>query len=200
MSLLDLLPALRLVVDEFERRGIEYYIGGSVASSYYGEPRSTLDIDLGADLHESQVSELAAVWNRDFYVSEPAMREAIQRGKCFNLIHLSSTYKVDVFVRGSDRFSVSVFSRRRSHSITVGGETVTVWFASPEDVILQKLVWFRKGGDSSERQWRDIGLVWKYQRDTADDAYIAEWAATLKVPDLWDRIRDEATATSNQQF
>lgn len=200
MSLHDLLPALRPVVDEFERRGIEYYIGGSVASSYYGEPRSTLDIDLGADLRESQVSELAAIWNRDFYVSESAMRDAILRGKCFNLIHLSSTYKVDVFARGSDPFSSSVFSRRRSHAISIGGESVTVWFASPEDVILQKLIWFRKGGESSERQWRDIQLVWKYQRDRADAVYITEWAVTLKVLDLWERIRDEAAASSNQQF
>ena len=196
MSLLDLLPVLRPVVDEFERRGVEYYIGGSVASSYYGEPRSTLDIDLGADIIESQVSELAAAWNRDFYVSEAAMREAIQRGRCFNLIHLSSTYKVDIFVRGSDPFSSSVFSRKREQTITVDKESVTVWFASPEDVILQKLVWFRKGGEASERQWRDIGIVWKHQRQTADADYIAEWAATLKVLDLWERIRDEAATTS----
>jgi hypothetical protein len=196
MSLHDLLPALRPVVDEFERRGVEYYIGGSVASSYYGEPRSTLDIDLGADLRESQVAELVAVWNHDFYVSEPAMRDAIQRGRCFNLIHLSSTYKVDVFVRGSDPFSASVFSRRRPHPITIGDESITVWFASPEDVILQKLSWYRKGGETSERQWRDIALVWKYQQETANADYIAAWAARLNVLDLWERIRGDAAAPS----
>lgn len=194
MSLQELFPTLRPVVDEFERLGIEYYIGGSVASSYYGEPRATLDIDLGAAINKSQVSELVAAWDRDFYVSEPAMRDAVQRGRCFNLVHLTSTYKVDVFVRGSDAFSASVLLRRRSKIIPMGDERPTFWFASPEDVILQKLVWFRKGGETSDRQWRDISLVWKYQCPTADAAYIAEWAATLNVLDLWERIRHEAQA------
>ncbi len=192
MNLLELLPTLRPVVDEFDRLGIVYYIGGSVASSLYGEPRATLDIDLGAEIVESQVSGLVAVWNRDFYVSESAMREAVQRGRCFNLVHLTSTYKVDVFVRGTDPFNASVLSRRRPRGVAVGDENINVWFASPEDVILHKLVWFRKGGETSDRQWRDIATVWKYQRATADDNYIAEWAAKLNVLDLWERVRHDS--------
>ncbi len=191
MSLNDLLPALRPVLAEFDRLGIVYYIGGSVASSIYGEPRSTLDIDIGADLPESAVRELVAKWDCDFYVSESAMRDAVQRGRCFNLIHLSTSLKVDVFVCGADVFNASVLKRRLPRTVAMGEESLTLWLATPEDVILHKLVWYRKGGETSERQWRDIAGVLKQQQDRLDTGYIEDWADRLQVRDLWERIRNE---------
>jgi hypothetical protein len=190
MSLPDLLPALRPVLAEFDRLGIIYYIGGSVASSLYGEPRSTLDVDLGADLTESVVRELVSHWGSDFYVSEPAIREAVQSGRCFNLIHLATSLKVDIFVCGTDAFNASVLKRRVSRTIAVGEESLSIWMATAEDVILHKLVWYRKGGEISERQWRDIAGVVKQQQDRLDTSYLAEWADRLQVRDLWERIRD----------
>ena len=191
MSLHDLLPALRPVLSEFDRLGIVYYIGGSVASSIYGEPRSTLDIDIGANVLESAVRELVSKWEHDFYISEPAMRDAIQRGGCFNLIHLSTSLKVDVFVCGGNAFNASVLKRRQARTIGVGDESLSISLASPEDVILHKLVWYRKGGEISDRQWRDIVGVVKQQHGRLDRAYLEEWSDRLKVQDLWDRIRRE---------
>ena len=190
MSLHDLLPALRPVLAEFDRLGIVYYVGGSVASSLYGEPRSTLDIDIGADLTESVVRELASRWGGDFYVSEPAMRDAVQRGRCFNLIHLSTSLKVDIFVCGTDAFNASVLKRRVSRIVAVGEESLSIWMATPEDVILHKLIWYRKGGETSERQCRDISGVLKQQHDRLDAGYLAEWADRLQVRDIWERIRN----------
>jgi hypothetical protein len=191
MSFPDLLPALRPVLAEFDRLGIAYYVGGSVASSIYGEPRSTLDVDIGADLPESVVRELASLWRCDFYVSEPAMRDAVQRGRCFNLIHLSTSLKVDIFVCGTDAFNGSVLKRRVSRPVAVGDESLSIWMATPEDVVLHKLVWYRKGGEISERQWRDVSGVLKQQLGRLDASYLVEWADRLRVRDLWERACNE---------
>jgi|SRR5579863_875154 len=191
MSLPDLLPALQPVLTELDRLGILYYVGGSVASSIYGEPRSTLDVDIGADLPESAVRELVSRWSSDFYVSEPAMREAVERGRCFNLIHLATSLKVDIFVCGTDEFNASVLRRRIPRTVAVGETALSICMATPEDVILHKLVWYRKGGEISERQWRDISGVLKQQQDRLDAGYLADWVERLQVRDLWERIRDE---------
>ena len=160
----------------------------------------TLDIDIGADLSESVVQELASQWDRDFYVSEPAMRDAVQRGRCFNLIHLSTSLKVDIFVCGADAFNASVLKRRLSRTVAVGEETLSIWMATPEDVILHKLVWYRKGGDTSERQWLDIAGVLRQQQDRLDAGYLAKWADRLQVRGLWERIRSEILTGNNAQY
>ena len=192
MSLSLLLPALRPVLAEFDRMSIAYYIGGSVASSLYGQPRSTLDVDLCARVAEAHIGELVSNWEHDFYVSESAMRDAIQRGRCFNVIHLATSLKIDVFVCADDPFNTAVLRRRQSRTVTFTDEVLTVWFASPEDLVLHKLVWFRKGGETSERQWRDIAGVLLQQRNLLDTSYIADWAVQLDVRDLWDRILEES--------
>lgn len=194
MSLAKLLPALRPVVTEFDRLGIPYYIGGSVASSLHGEPRSTLDVDLGADLPESAVRELADQWSGEFYVSEVAMRTAAQTGRSFNLIHFATAMKVDVFVTKSDPFNASVLQRRIKRRFSSGDETLTVCLATPEDVVLHKLLWYRKGNETSERQWRDIAGILKQQQSNLDACYVAEWAEKLAVRDLWDRMQAELAA------
>ena len=191
MSIAELLPALRPVLTEFDRLSIAYYIGGSVASSLYGQPRSTLDVDLCASVTESDVGQLVSHWEHDFYVSESAMRDAIQRGRCFNVIHLATSLKIDVFVCADDPFNTAVLKRRQSRVVQFAGEDLTVWFASPEDLVLHKLVWYRKGGEASERQWRDIAGVLMQQRDRLDMGYIADWADRLNVRDLWCRACDE---------
>lgn len=192
MSIQDLLPTIRPVVAEFDRLGISYYIGGSVASSLYGEPRSTLDVDIGAAIPMGAVEELVSKWEADFYVSESAMREAIQREGCFNLIHFKTMLKVDVFVCGADQFNASVLLRRLSRSIAVGEMTQTVCFATPEDVLLHKLVWYRKGGEASERQWRDLVGIIQQQQDRLDMEYLNVWSERLHVRDLWERLRTTA--------
>lgn len=195
-----LLSVIRPVIGAFERLEIPYYLGGSVAAIIYGLPRTTLDADLGASLVESHVPHLIAAWQDDFYVSGPMMLEAIQRQSCFNLIHLKTVYKVDVFCSHNQPFQQSVLRRRRRDSLVSGDDVLLIDVAAPEDLILHKLVWYRKGNETSERQWTDILTVLKLQADTFDRVYIAEWAAKLNVLDLWERIRDEATASSKPQL
>ena len=189
-----LLSVIRPVISVFERLEIPYYLGGSVAAIIYGLPRTTLDADLSASLVESHVPQLVTAWESEFYVSGPMIREAIQRQSCFNLIHLRTVYKVDIFCSHAQAFQQSVLSRRRRDSLVSGDDELLIDVASPEDLVLHKLVWYRKGNETSERQWLDILTVLKLQADAIDADYIAEWAETLNVLDLWERIQDDAHA------
>jgi hypothetical protein len=146
-------------------------------------------IDLGADISISAVPALASDWSTDFYVSETAMHDAVVLAKSFNLIHLATSTKIDIFVCGSDPFNTSVMNRRLLKTIGTDEDSVDAWFASPEDVILHKLVWYRKGGETSERQWRDVVGVLEQQHDRLDFAYLTKWSDRLQVQDLLERIR-----------
>ena len=181
----ELFDALRPVIAALEQLGIKYYVGGSVASSAYGESRSTQDADLAAQLTVAHIAPLMASWQNEFYVTEPTMREAIERRRCFNLIHLPTMMKVDIFVPQAVPFDQSTLERASRMTLTSRGQHLDVWMASPEDVILHKLVWYRKGGEISERQISDIRNIVKLQGPNLDRNYISRWAKELAVEDLW---------------
>jgi len=88
----DLIQALGPVVAELERLGVRYCVGGSVASSFHGAPRSTLDVDLSAELDEADALRLVAALGNDYYVSEVAARDAVRRRSCFNLLQHALTH------------------------------------------------------------------------------------------------------------
>lgn len=130
-----------------------------------------------------------------FYVHLPAIINAIQTQGSFNLIHLDTATKVDVFVRWRDPFAQSQFERRQEK--TVGQSTgLKLFFASAEDTVLAKLEWYRKGGCVSEKQWRDLLGVLKVQANSLDRAYLIRWAAALEVGDLLGRAFTEANLPS----
>ena len=196
----DMLLALTPVVEELERLGAPYYIGGSLASSAYGVARATLDADLVADLQMSQVSALAAALQASYYLDETAMREAIQRQLSFNLIHLATMIKVNVFITKARPSDVEAFRRIRQEPLddAVGarhdttGATRRYALASPEDILLAKLEWYHLGGDMPERQWGDILGVIKVQGPSLDETYLRTWAGALSLADLLQRALDAA--------
>jgi hypothetical protein len=181
---------LRLTVGVFDVIGIPWLIGGSIASSVHGEPRFTEDIDLAADVREEHIEALIARL-AEFHVPEQQLRHAVRSGSSFSLIHVASVQKVDVFVIGVEALGRSELARRQT--IEVGsGVPLTLQVASPEDVVLQKLIWYRKGRGVSERQWRDVLGVLKVQAERLDLAYLRAWAARSEIEDLLDRALDEA--------
>ncbi len=196
----DMLLALGPVVAELERLGVAYFIGGSLASSTYGVARATLDADLVAELGATQVGALVAALQATYYLDEPAIREAVRRRASFNLIHLATMIKVDVFITKGRPFDIEALQRRRQESLDDTVEAAPgaadaprrYAIASPEDVILAKLEWYRLGGETSERQWGDILGVLKVQGDALDVAYLRQWADTLTVADLLQRALVEA--------
>lgn len=187
----ELLAAIDRVVRVFDALGVEYLVGGSIASSLFGEPRQTIDADLIARLFRRHAEPLAQRLAGEFYADALTIRTAIENQTCFNLIHLQSMTKVDVFVRWRDPFGQSQLARRQRKSV---GESapLELYFASAEDTVLAKLEWYRKGGGTSDRQWRDVLGVLKVQAQALDRAYLTNWSRTLRVDDLLQRALNEA--------
>jgi hypothetical protein len=178
------------LIDLLDRLGVRWCVGGSVASSIHGIVRSTLDVDLLADLSLDHVQPLVAALEATFYVDAGAVRRAIQSRRAFNLIHLDSMTKIDVFVPGCtfDREEL-----RRAQRTNLGDREA--WVVAPEDIVLAKLAWYRRGGGVSDRQWSDVQGVLRTQAGHLDHAHLRHWAAELGVADLLDRALLEAGAS-----
>ncbi len=171
---------------------IPYLAGGSVASSIHGISRPTLDLDIVADLRATQVDEFAALLLPDFYVDTEMIHEALSRRRSFNLIHYKTSFKVDVFPLQNDEYSRLSFARRSfEHSLSFGPEPLECAVATAEDTILRKLEWYRKGGETSERQWNDLRGILKVSGFRLDLAYLRRWAPHLNVADLLERLLAE---------
>jgi Domain of unknown function (DUF1814). len=175
------LELLRTVAERLERIGIAYMLTGSVAASYYAEPRFTRDIDLVVEIPLESADAVAALFEPDFYASAESLRAAIRREGMINLIHSTSLIKIDFITRKNSRYHREEFDRRRQ--VTVGG--FVVWIVSPEDLILSKLAWLKQGGSDVHR--RDIASVLAGGMDF-DRGYVARWAQELSVAALWKDI------------
>ena len=187
----DVLAVTLAVAEALEALGVTYVVGGSLASSLHGIPRATQDADLVADLREEQAPALADALKADFYVDAEAISTAVRRGSCFNVIHLGTMFKVDVFAPGENPLVRDELARRQTFPLPeMPGRLIAV--ASPEDVILQKLLWYRKGDETSERQWRDALGVMKVQEGKLDQKYLSAKAREAGLEDLLARARSQA--------
>ena len=189
---LDNVPVIRDVAGALRQLGVAFALGGSWASSLQGDARTTHDADITAEPFPGQEATFAAAFGPDYYVSQIAIREAIHRQSSFNVIHLPSGFKVDVFIRKNTPFARSVLARRKP-SIIPGDPPEPIDVVSPEDIILLKLEWFRLGGETSDRQWGDVLGVLRVQAERLDDAYLDHWAAELNVGDLLAKARVAAS-------
>jgi hypothetical protein len=178
-----------LVAAALEAIGAEYALGGSAASSLQGEPRASNDIDFAVRLEERHVAPLAACLGTEFTVDERALREAIRSRGSYNLFFLPSALKIDLFVRGGEPFDESELARKVRQPIGARG---SLYVAAPEDNLLRKLVWFRKGGEVSDRQWRDVLGILRVSGESLDRDYLARWAGRLGVSDLLARAEAQA--------
>jgi hypothetical protein len=174
------------VIAAFDRLGILYLIGGSLASAVHGIVRATMDADLVADIQPHQVLPLVASLEGEFYIDADMIQDAIQHHSSFNLIHLETMFKVDVFLLKQRDFDLNQMQRRISQPVGDAPEE-RAYFSTAEDIILAKLEWFRAGGETSERQWRDILGVLDLQSDRLDFEYLRKWAAQLSIQDLMQR-------------
>lgn len=177
----DLLRRLTAVLEEL---GLSYLVTGSTATIFYGEPRFTADIDVVVELTSERVPDLLhAFEGGDFYVDEESVRDALAHRTQFNIIHPASGLKVDVVIPKGDAFDRSRFGRARR---VRPGPAYEATFASPEDVILKKLVLYREG--RSEKHLRDIAGVVKISGDELDWSYLRDWAERLQVADIWQSV------------
>jgi hypothetical protein len=155
-----------------------------MASIVYGEPRFTNDIDVVIRSTEAQVDQLCQAFpHEDYYVSADAAREAVRQRAMFNVIHPASGLKIDFIVAGGDEFNHSRFARRRRLPVVTGAR---IAFASPEDVIIRKLQYFREG--RSEKHVGDIRGILSTTDQEIDRAYLTSWIERLGLQEEWKRV------------
>jgi hypothetical protein len=176
---------LAAVLDELE---LPFAVGGSFASSAFGVPRSTLDVDLVVELSPEEayhLARLAAPW----FAGDPEeARRAVAANRSFNLLHQRAVYKFDIFpttffAHGEDEVRRRIFVRGTALSADRA-----VPMVSPEDIVLAKLAWYRAGGETSERQWMDLEGIWRMQGSGLDRAYLEAWAEQMATRDLLRRL------------
>jgi hypothetical protein len=186
---------LLLVTDTLEALGVTYCVGGSFASSTYGEPRATRDVDILAALPAAKAGLFAARLEPEFFIQLSDLRDAIalasslrgdplHRASC-NLVHRSSFFRVDLFIASGRPYELAQFARRISQTIALNPER-QAYFVSPEDIILIKLDWYRMAQGVLDRQWSDVQSVLATQGSTLDTAYLRHWATQLGIADLLD--------------
>jgi len=161
MGPLDHVAALGNAFDDL---GVPWVLGGSLASSQLGEPRSTNDVDIAVSVAPTRVEALVARVERDYLIG--ALTDAARQHDSFNLLHHRSSFKVDLFFLGDTDLDRLQIERRQL--VKVPGLERPIWVTSPQDVLLRKLWWYQLGGGVSDRQWNDALSVLRVQRTRLD--------------------------------
>jgi hypothetical protein len=184
------LQVLRDVVGVLRAMKIGHALGGSFASSLHGVPRQTLDADLTAEPFPGREEEFVGHFGAAYYVELEAVQRAVRDRSCFNLINTAAGFKVNVFIQKDRPFERMSLARRVTKPLSgAAGDEVEVF--SAEDTIVQKLEWFRLGGEMSDRQWSDILGVIRVQGSKLDQPYLDYWAEQLGVADLLVKVREQ---------
>ncbi len=169
--------------------GIPYALGGSVASSLFGEPRSTIDVDIAIQLDEERCNALVDRLDAEFYVPSDAARAAVAEHSSFNLLDTASGLKVDLFVVGDGALDAMQMERRLRMMLPEIGRPI--WVTSPEVQVLRKLDWYVRGGQVSDRQWRDVVSILRITAEL-DTTFLTGAARGLGLDDLLTRALDQA--------
>lgn len=175
---------LSYVLTTLETLRIEHMVVGSVAGGVYGEPRFTNDIDIVLELTPGQINTFCVAFPApDYYLSEPAVRDAVRHRFQFNVLHPESGNKIDFMFPSGDAWGRSQFQRRRRVSILVDQEGFA---ASPEDVIISKLRYYAEGG--SDKHLRDIAGILRVSGDLVNRDEVEKWSIQLGVDQIWHQV------------
>jgi hypothetical protein len=192
MSDSDIVSSIKPLIEIFIKLKIPYYIGGSVASSAFGKARSTLDVDVVAPISLLIVKQLAEDLKGTYYVSENDIRDAVTHNASFNIIHLQTMIKVDVFILKNREYDHQAFERKQENYLDDENQEKIFYLAAPEDVVIYKLEWFKAGDELSERQWNDVIGVLKVQAERLNMPYLLDWAKKLGLHALLEKALKES--------
>lgn len=185
--------AIKKLTDVLDELKISYAIGGSIASSIYGTPRFTQDADITIQSFSSAAEQLYEKLKNDFYVGKEAMLQTLKSGGSFNIIHLETVFKIDLFIQTDSDFEKSLLARSRKINISKSIDK-PFCLVSPEDIILLKLRWYKQTGCDSERQWSDVLGVLSVQKNSLDFDYLKNWANKLELNELLQKAITESGA------
>jgi hypothetical protein len=188
----DSIQVSLLVTRVLEELGVEYLIGGSMASIIHGKPRLTNDVDLVADIKESQIAAFVSALESDFYVDEISVRRAVRERSMFNILYLKTMFKADIYIWRGDEWAHEQMRSRVERRLSEDDDSTIRLVSDAETTVLQKLLWYRKGSESSEKQWSDVLGVLQVQAGALDYNYLRHWAAKLGISDLLDKAITDA--------
>ena len=182
---------MKPIADFLDAHNRSYAVVGSVAGISHGYGRTTIDVDVLAQISADLAGEFEQQFSGDYYVDAGSIRDAVKWKRSFNLYHFETGIKIDVFVSKERPFDQLVLERRELENMD---DNVTPAFCvqSAEDLILSKMQWYREANEISDRQWNDILAVLKLQSFNLDLDYLMEWAPKLGVGDLLDKALDES--------
>lgn len=175
-------PTLWKIIDRLDQASIPYMLTGSMAVNVYGHVRATNDFDIVVQIKSDSIKTLFHLFEKDFYVSEEAIQEAVTCKTQFNMIDNETIFKADFIIAKEDAFSKQAFARRKS--IRIGEKEIRV--ISPEDLILAKLEWSRES--LSEMQEKDIKNIIRVLDKTLDKKYLEKWARTMRFEERLKKI------------
>lgn len=175
MVLAEPLDVIKQVADIFASQGIRYLVSGSIASSFYGIPRATRDADIVAEIGSRQVVPLVKALKAEFYVDADLVADAVLHKSSFNIFYMATMFKVDVFVLKETQVFQLEMDRRKEYQIPEQ-KHISLYMATAEDIIIQKLLWYRLGGEVSDNQWSDVLGVLKVQKEMLDYKYLKQVA------------------------
>ena len=170
------------VINALDQLGIPYMITGAIASSYYGKPRFTHDIELVVHVKKESAPLIEKLFQDDFYVSSVGILDALNHRTMFNLIHHETGIKIDCWIIGPDEYDTTAFDRRKKVKIF----DEDMYISAPEDVILSKLKWYTESG--TDKHLDDISGIIEVQQGNLDIDYLNTWSGQLSVNDLLDRL------------
>jgi hypothetical protein len=191
LSPLDPIAVAAQVGRTFELLGVRYVIGGSLASTTFGEPRTTFDVDVAADLSPTNIDAALDAFEGYFLVDRDWAREEAARRGAFQLVHAETIIRIDVFVPEWKGFDLWKWENRK-RVVVESSAPDGIDMTSPEAIILQKLIWYRSGDEVSDRQWRDVLGVLKAQHAHLDEDALEEWGETMGIGDLLAKALREA--------
>jgi hypothetical protein len=179
---------LRQITSALDMHGVPYMLTGSLASSMYGIPRATNDIDIVIAPARDQLLALVQLFQRvGLTVHAESALNAYRNRTQFNVVDVPRGLKVDLILCRDREFSVREFERRETHEV----EGMRLTLATAEDVLIAKLEWAKQG--QSERQLQDSAGIIRMQRETLDFGYIGKWVEALDLHVQWAAVRELAS-------
>ncbi|MBU0459561.1 MAG: hypothetical protein KJ771_02025 [Nanoarchaeota archaeon] len=176
------LDILKDVTGKFDKLGIQYMLTGSLAMSYYVQPRMTRDIDLVVEINSGMIGKIEQMFETEYYLFVDSIKDAIENEFMFNLIHNKSSIKVDCIVRKNEKYRLVEFERRNKIKIS----DFHIFIVSKEDLIISKLLWIKEG--DSKVQKADVKNL---LNSGLNEEYLLHWIERLDLDKIYQIIKDE---------